>query len=378
MNRLLHRALSGARSLPVVLALLTACSPAGPDAIRIGLAGPFTDSVGAPMRRAALLAVEQINLTGGIRGRPVELVIRDDYSDPDSAVNVATELVGAGVVAVIGHVFSGTTLASAPVYNAARLLQISPSSTSPLVTGAGEYTFRTCPSDLQQGEALARFAADRLNLKRGTILYLNDEYGRGIRATFAREFSRRGGRIDETDPYLGGTPAVGPYLERLARRNTSEFVFLGGNLGEAEEALRVARARGIKVPFLGGDALEGLEEAGALAEGTYISNAYLASFDTPINREFVRAYARKYRGSLAPNQPAAATYDILFMLKAAISRAGTDRVKLRNAVAEIGREAPPFEGVTGEISFDENGDVPRQRVIIGRVESGRVRAVEGL
>jgi branched-chain amino acid transport system substrate-binding protein len=330
------------------------------------------------MKRAATLAVEQINLTGGISGQPVELIIRDDFGDPDSAVTVATELDAAGVVAVIGHVYSGTTLASAPVYNAARLLQISPSSSSPLVTDAGDFTFRTCPSDLQQGEALARFVADRLSLKRGTILYLNDEYGRGIRATFSQEFSRRGGRIDETDPYLGATPEVGPYLERLARRNTSEFVFLGGNRSEAEEALRVARARGIKVPFLGGDALEGLEEAGPLAEGTYISNAYLASFDTPINREFVRAYARKYPGSTAPNQPAAATYDILFMLKATMNRVGTDRIKLRDAVAEIGRGTPPFEGVTGEIAFDEHGDVPRQRVIIGRVESGRVRAVEGL
>jgi branched-chain amino acid transport system substrate-binding protein len=304
--------------------------------------------------------------------------MRDDYGDPDSAVSAATELDAAGVVAVIGDVYSGTTLAAAPVYNAAHLLQISPSSSSPLVSDAGDYTFRTCPSDLQQGEALARFAAERLGLKRGTILYLNDEYGRGIRATFSREFSRRGGQIDETAPYLGSTPAVGPYFERLARRSTSEFVFLGGNRSEAEEALKVARARGIKVPFLGGDALEGLEEAGPLAEGTYISNAYLASFDTPVNREFVRAYARKYPGSTAPNQPAAATYDILFMLKATMNRIGTDRVKLRDAVAEIGRAAPPFEGVTGEIAFDERGDVPRQRVIIGRVEGGRVRAVEGL
>jgi branched-chain amino acid transport system substrate-binding protein len=330
------------------------------------------------MLRAAALAVEQINLTGGIRGRPVELVIRDDFGNPDSAVNVATAMDAAGVVAVIGNVYSGTTLASAPVYNAARLLQISPSASSPLVRDAGDFTFRICPSDLQQGQALARFVADRLSLKRGTILYLNDEYGRGIRTTFAQEFSRRGGRIDEIDPYLGATPAVDPYLERLARRQTSEFVFLGGNRSEAEEALRVARARGIKVPFLGGGALEGLEEAGPLAEGTYVSNAYLASFDTPNNREFVRAYARKYPGSLAPNQPAAASYDILFMLKAAISRVGTDRIKLRDAVAEIGRGMPPFEGVTGEIAFDEHGDVPRQRVIIGRIESGRMRPLEGL
>ncbi len=330
------------------------------------------------MRRAAELAVEQINLTGGITGRPVELVIRDDFGDPDSAVNVATELVASGVVAVIGHVYSGTTLASAPVYNGAGVLEISPSSSAPSVTDAGTWTFRVCPSDLQQGAALARFADSHLHLHQGTILYLNDEYGRGLRRTFDTEFSRVGGEIDAQLPYLTAEPDVSAYLERLIKHDHSQFIFLAGNKDEAISILRQARGRKLGIPFMGGDALEGLEEAGALAEGTYISNAYLASFDTPANRLFVQAYARKYPTVIPPNQPAAATYDILFMLKDAMRRAGTDRVKLRDAIAEIGRGAPPYEGVTGEIAFDENGDVPRQRVIIGRVESGQVRAVEGL
>ncbi len=124
------------RRVPLVSAVLlalVACSPADRP-IRIGLAGPFTDPVGAPMLRAAELAVDEINQSGGINGRPIELVTRDDYGDADSAVSAATRLVDAGVVAVVGHVFSGTTLASAPVYNAARITQISPSSSSPLVT----------------------------------------------------------------------------------------------------------------------------------------------------------------------------------------------------------------------------------------------------
>lgn len=364
--------------LPIVLVALVACQSASSQPLRIGVAGPFSDSVGAPMRRAAELAVAEINKSGGVSGRPIELVLRDDYGDPDSAVAVATDLVNAGVLAVVGHVYSGTTLVTAPVYNAAQVVQITPSSSAPQITEAGAYTFRTCPSDLQQGEALARFAADRLGLKRGTILYLNDDYGRGLRKTFASEFSRMGGMIEEIDPYLGDQPDVAPYIERLARRGTSQFVFLGGNRGEAEVALRVARARGVKVPFLGGDALEGLEQAGALAEGSYISNAYLATFDTPKNREFVKAYSARYPRALPPNQPAAATYDILFMLRDALAIAPAGGASLREAIARVGNASPAFDGVTGQIAFDEQGDVPRQRVIIGRVESGQVRAVEGL
>lgn len=358
--------------------VLTACGSGSSGPVKIGIAGPFTDSVGAPMRRAAELAVAEINASGGVGGRPIELVLRDDYGEPDSAVNAAEELVDAGVVAVVGHVYSGATLAAAPVYNAARIVQISPSSSSPQISSAGAYTFRTCPSDLQQGEALARYAADRLNLRRATILYLNDDYGRGLRQTFAREFIRLGGMVDAMDPYLGDHPDVTSYIERLARRGSSQFVFMGGYREEAEVALRAARERGVKVPFFGGDALEGLERAGALAEGSYISNAYLASFDTPKNREFVSAYAKRYPAAIAPNQPAAATYDIIYMLRDAIARGASSGPALRDAIAKIGSTAPAFDGVTGEIAFDTAGDVPRQRVIIGRVESGQVRAVEGL
>ncbi len=370
---------AGKRLLPVCLALAVACAR-GDSPIRIGLAGPLADSVGAPMKRAAELAVEEINLSGGIAGRRLELVALDDFNDPDSARRVATALEGAGVVAVVGHVSSAATLAAAPLYNHAStpVVQISPSASSSAVTYAGDYTFRTCPSDLRQGQALARFVIERLGLQRGGILYLNDEYGRGLRASFASEFSSLGGRIDGVDPYIGSAPEVGPYIERIARQQTSQFILIGGRAGEAVVALRLARARGLSIPFLGGDALEGLEQAGPIAEGTYISRGYLPNFYTPKNRDFLVAYLRKYPDATPPNQPAAATYDILFMLREVIARVGPSRPKIRDAVAEIGRGVPPYDGVTGEIAFDQHGDVPRQRVIIGTVEDGRIRALDGL
>lgn len=363
----------------MVVALVTACSR-GDTPIRIGLAGPFGDSVGAPMKRAAELAAGQINQSGGIGGRLIELVALNDFNDPDSAVLVAKALEKAGVVAVVGHLSSATTLAAAPVYNLARtpVVQISPSASSPEVTRAGDHTFRTCPSDLRQGQALARFVTGRLGLQRGEILYLNDDYGRGLRASFATEFASLGGRIDGIDPYVGSAPEVGPYIERLARQKTSQFVLISGRAGEAVVALRLARARGLTIPFLGGDALEGLEQVGPIAEGTFISKGYLPNFYTPKNRDFLVAYLRKYPEASPPDQAAAATYDILFMLRDVIAAAGTSRRKIRDGLAEIGRGTPPFDGVTGEIAFDQHGDVPRQRVIIGTVEDGRIRALEGL
>lgn len=362
----------------LLLLSLAACGDSG-GPIRIGLAGPFSDPVGAPMKRAAELAVEEINAAGGVRGRPLELVARDDFGDPDSAVAVASALVGERVVAVIGHVYSGTTLAAAPVYNDASdpVVQISPSSSSPDVTTAGAYTFRVCPSDMAHGAALARYAREQLGLDRGAILYLNDDYGRGIRRTFAAEFTQRGGTVVESDPYLGSTPNVDAYLDRIVLRKRSQFVLVAGNRSEAEEALLGARKRGLKVPFMGGDGLEGIEEAGPLAEGTYVSAAYLPGVNSPKNRQFTVSYRRKYPDAGLPNQPAAATYDVVYLLRDVIESAGTNRKAIRDAVAAVGRTTPAFEGVTGKIAFDENGDVPEQRVIIGIVQGANVQPAGG-
>lgn len=347
--------------------------------MRIGVAGSFSDPIGLPMKQAAELAAEQINASGGVNGARLELVLRDDYGDADSAVFVAGDLYNSDVSAVIGHLFSGMTMAAAPVYNggADPLVAISPSSSSPEVTDAGNFTFRICPSDLAHGIALAHWVRDRLHLGRGAVLYLNDEYGRGIRQTFVAEYTRLGGVLQAVYPYLGERPDVAPYLDRLAKGDPPEFIVVAGNRSEAEEVIRLARKRGLTMPILGGDGLEGIQEAGALAEGVFLSSPYFPSIPSDQNRRFVTAFRRKYPNAGMPNQPAAATYDAVFLLRDAIARVGGGRAALRRALAAVGSGTPAYEGVTGTVAFDANGDVPNQAVYIGLVRHGAVAVVEG-
>ncbi len=351
-----------------------ACERSGSGPVRIGLAGPFTDPVGAPMKLAAELAVEEINARGGIGGRSIELLARDDFANPDSAVYVATDLKSAGTAAVIGHLWSGTTLAAAPVYNsgADAVAAVSPSSSAPAISAAGPWTFRICPSDLEHGAALARWIRNDLGLGRGAVLYLNDEYGRGVRQTFASEFARLRGELVAIDPYLGENPEVGVYLDRLAKHGGVQFLVVAGNRGEAEVVLREARRRNLAVPVLGADGLEGIEAIGALAEGVYISQAYLPTLDTPANRRFVEAWRRKYPAAGLPTQPAAATYDAVYLLRDVIARVGTDRAAVRDELARVGSAAPPFTGVTGRVAFDSLGDVPASEVHVAVVRGGGV------
>ncbi len=362
-----------------VLAAGTACSSGGSgDTVRIGLAGAFDDPIGRPMQLGAELAVAEINADGGIGGRKVELVERNDYGDPDSAVAIATSLYQSNVSAVVGHLFSGTTLAASPVYNSGSspVVAISPSSSSPAVSGIGPYTFRVCPSDDAHGAALARWVRDRLGLTRGTVLYLDNEYGRGVRARFVAEFEQRQGEIIAQAPYLGDAPDVGAYLDRLVKDGRSQFLVVAGNRSEAEAVITQAARRDIRIPVLGGDGLEGIESMGAPAEGVYASMAYISLLETPANRRFVKAYRAKYPAEPLPNQPAAATYDAIHLLRDVIAKTGPNRERVREGVAQVNFVAP-FQGVTGAIAFDSLGDVPRRQVYIGVVRKGAVQLAEG-
>lgn len=357
----------------VALVLVAGCRSAS-EPLRIGLAGAFSDPVGRPMVLGARLAVSEINATGGIAGRQLQLIEMDDYGEPDSAIVVANALYASDAVAVVGHLYSGTTLAAAPVYNSGAnpVVAISPSSSSPEVSRMGPYTFRVCPSDNAHGEALARWLREQLGLRRGSVFYLNDQYGRGVRERFAAEFIRRGGELLTVAPYLGDDPDVAAYVERLARQPANQFIMVAGNLSEAAAFLRETRARGIALPLLGADGLEGIEQLGELAEGVYESLAYLPQLETLDNRRFVAAYRTRYPDEPLPNQPAAASYDAIHILKQAVKAAGSSREQVRDGVSQINAQNP-FDGVTGSIAFDSLGDVPSREVYIAVVRNGALR-----
>ncbi len=369
------------RVLALSLAALVAACTGRDRPIYIGVAAPFTDPIGEPALKAARLAVSEINAAGGIRGRPLALIEKDDHADPDSAVDAAVALYESDAVAVVGHVFSSTTLAAAPIYNGGRhpMVELSQSSSAPEVSAAGDFTFRLCPSDLAHGQALARWVSERLQLGSGAVLYLDDDYGRGIREQFVTEFQRRGGTVLGIDPYLGAAPDVGPYLDRLLRLpRRPQFLMVAGNRSEAEAVLRQARDRGLDVPLVGGDGLEGLEQAGALAQGDYVSAAYHPSLNSRANRDFIAAWKRAYPGAPLPNQPAAATYDGVRLLAEVIAEVGPDRAKVRQRLARVGRDLPAWDGVGGRIAFDSLGDVPSRQVYITVVRDGQVILAGGL
>jgi branched-chain amino acid transport system substrate-binding protein len=363
-------------ALAALLAGLAACGGASDETIRIGVVGPTQLIYGQSMSAAAQLFQEEIDAAGGIDGRRVELVIRDDAADGETAIGIATAFAAdPTVVAVVGHVTSGAELAAAGVYEDSGLVAVSPSATSPAVSRAGAWIFRVCPSDIAHGLALARWVRNGLSHERVVVLYANDAYGRGVLAGFAGEFEDVGGTILSRDPFLTETTqdsaGVDPDLRRAIARG-AEAIVIAGLANEAAAIITAARRLGFDGPILGGEGLLGVENAGPVTEGVYVSAPFLPDGTTGDAREWVEAYAAEY--GTPPDAFAAQTYDALRLLAHAIDAVGADRTAIRNYLASVGDERPAFDGVTGTIAFDANGDVPDKSVAIGQIRDGRVRS----
>ena len=363
-------------ALGTALLALAGCAP--DTSILIGLAGPISESRGASMLQAAELAVREVNARGGIAGRRVQLLALDDSANADIAARVARRFYdNQVVVAVVGHLTSSTTLAAAPVYGAGNtpMVQISPSASSTLLSGAGPYTFRICPSDLLHGTRLAEWAHGQLGAERAAILYQNDDYGRGVRSTFASSFLELGGAIVSEDPYIDDVPSFVPFLERVRQQGGADVLLIAGTRQTGEKVRATLDTVGWNVQLMGGDGMVGIEES-MTAEGMFISSAYFPDQAGDRNREFVRSYRSAFPNQL-PDHRGAGAYDIIHLLAQAMEEVGADRSRIQDYLSRVGREFVPFEGVTGTITFDQNGDVESKDVVIGVVTGGRLITAPG-
>lgn len=337
--------------------LAGACQASGAaegDAIVLGLAGPDAPPGEVSAQMGAEFAVEEINRKGGIRGKKLQLLGRNDEGDPAKALEIAKEFVdNRRVVAVVGHVTSGATIAAAPVYDK-HLPIVSPTATSPLVSQLGPWVFRVSASDSANAATLAR-SATQLG-RRIAILYSNDNYGRGLANVVRRVLTTSGAQLLDTNPLLKDSPSadIAIYLRHLASER-ADLIFLatGDQLGR--RIIDQARQMNLDVRFLGSDGLEPLASAGPAYEGVYVGLPYHPN-DSPAAREFADAFRAQY-GKNPDSYPASA-YDVVHLLARAVEAVGEDRERIREYLEQVGRTGGslPFQGVTGTLQFDPQGD----------------------
>jgi branched-chain amino acid transport system substrate-binding protein len=275
------------------------------------------------------------------------------------------------VVGVVGHPESGTTLDAIGEYadtkNFGRnaVAVISPTGTSPALSGANRWLFRVCPSDVQTSQTLARYALDSLKAARASVIYRNDAYGKDWSKSFADAYRAGRGTLVQRDPYVAGvTPwdAYAAYVKQLK----PDVILFPGSTEDAVLALRALRAVGVTTPLVGGDATSGLEaHAAEFPEARYAAFFLARRATTAEAKAFITAYRASFRED--PDQRAALAYDAAMLIGRAAIEVGADRAKIRDYLESVGNGRPAYAGVAGPIAFDRNHDVVNKPVVVAQV-----------
>ncbi|WP_114391595.1 branched-chain amino acid ABC transporter substrate-binding protein [Oleisolibacter albus] len=246
------------RILTAVLALFPLLSTPALAEIRIGLAVPLSGqfaAVGDQLRRGTEQAVADLNAKGGVLGEKLVLVVADDGGVPTQAVSVANRLATDGVVLVVGHLQSGTTIPAAKVYEEEGIVVITPTATAPDVTEGGqEMVFRTCGRDDQQGAVAGPWLAGNFKGKRVAVINDQTTYGKGLADATTAAMKAR-----DLTPVYEGTLTAGEKdftaLVTALKAAEVEAVYYGGYYPEAALLVRQARDQGLKAQFVSGDTL---------------------------------------------------------------------------------------------------------------------------
>lgn len=354
--------------LLALAAILTACSGRG-DTYRLGAAGPWTERYGAMNKRGIELAVEHINAKGGVRGRKLEIVMRDDEGSGEKAAGIALEFIqDKSILAVIGHVNSGAMVAAAKVYDG-YLPAVATTATSPDLTGVSPWVFRVISSDSTNGMDLARFS-NALGHRRAVILYENNPYGRGLTRSFERNFN---GEVLSADPISeSGSQDFSPFVDYFKRVNP-DVVFVAGTEQSGLALMREVRRQGFVADFMGGDGWAGVVLDTALAEGAYLGTPFSAVDPRPEAQQFVSSFRAKF--GLTPDGNAALAYDATMLLARAIEEGGASRDEIREWLANIPADKP-FKGVTGAIRFGPDGDPIGKSFVMSQLRRGSLVVVE--
>lgn len=359
--------LTGLLASVMTLTLLAGCSNGADDSvIKIGAIGPLSGAAstyGISVKEGATLLEKEVNDAGGINGKKIKFVFEDDQAEPNSATQAFNKLVdNEKVVAILGGVTSGATLAIAPNSTARKIPMITPTGTEPTITNiGGEYMFRGCFVDSFQGEILGKYATETLKKKTAAVLYNSgSDYSKGIADAFKTKFEAEGGTVTEFLTYNDKDSDFKAQLTKIKNTNPDVLV-LPDYYNVVGLIAKQARSIGIDSQLLGGDGWESedLTEIGgdAVDGALYINHYYSQDTETNV-KNFVESYKKEYNKE--PDAFAALSYDTAKILVKAIEKANSnDGEAIKNALASM-----ELNSVTGNIKFGSDRSAIKTAVII--------------
>jgi branched-chain amino acid transport system substrate-binding protein len=338
-----------------VIFVAALCAAAAQAEILIGVAGPMTGAqawFGEQFERGARMAAANLNSKGGVLGQQVELVLADDFCDPDQAIAAANKLVGDGVVFVVGHWCSHSSIAASRVYEAARVLMITPGSASAKLTDeGGANVFRVYGRDDRQGVMVGDYLAEHWADKKIAVLDDGTTWGTGVANSVRRRLRERGLGVAVDETFTRGEAEYSDLVSQMQAAGVDIF-FVGGLHAETGLIFREAHDRGYDLQLIAASSMA-TEDFALIAGPKLAGTPMIAIADMRRSPQAAEVVARFRAQGYEPLGTTLNAYAAVQVWAQAVEAAGSLDL---DPVIKImhGRQ---FDTVLGKIAFDAKGDV---------------------
>ncbi len=348
------------------------------DPILIGVSGPLTGQYaqyGAQWKKGFDLALDEINASGGINGRPLAYVFEDTQSDPRQTVTVARKFVAdERIVVEVGDFSSAASMAASPIYQAAQMVQFGFTNSHPDFTKGGDFIWSNAVNQKDEMPLLADFLRD-LGLKKIAVLHLNSDWGRTAKDLLVEAIKQRGGEVVGSEAYLADEKDFRSAIVRLRGTNPDSIALIS-YYPDGAQLTRQIRQAGITLPIVAGGSIYSpkfLELGGADVNGVLTTVPFFPDDPRPLVQKFVKSFEAKF--SAEPDAYNGRAYDTIILLAGVMRQFGTDRKAIKDGLAKI-KDVPSV--VYGKVTFDtETRRVANPLVSRIEVKNGKWAAYEG-
>lgn len=362
----------------IAAAALLAGNTVAQEVIKIGHVGPLSGPsahLGKDNENGARLAIEELNTKGiSIGGKKVkfELLAEDDAADPKQGTAAAQKLVDQKVNGIVGHLNSGTSIPASKIYSDAGVPQISPSSTNPKFTRQGyKTTFRVVSDDVHLGGTLGRYAIQKLSAKNIAVIDDRTAYGKGVADEFEKAAKAAGGTVVGREFTTDKATDFTAILTTLKGKKP-DVVFFGGMDAVAGPMIKQMKALGLNAKFMGGDGIctgELVKLSGDTIADNQVYCAEAGGVEGPQEKvlaDFNAKFKKRFNADVQIYAPY--VYDAVnLMVDAMVKANSSDPGKYLPVLAKTSG----YKGVTGDIGFDEKGDIKNGALTLHSFKGGK-------
>ena len=325
---------------------------------------------GLPEQQSIKIAADEINSKGGINGKKLEMIYEDGKCNPKDGNAAAQKLINIDKVKVIiGGSCSGETLGASPIAESNKVILISPSSTSPDITKAGDFIFRVAPSDAKAGIVASDYAFNELKSRKAALITEAADYPQGIRKVFKENFAKLGGQIVADETYNPEDTDFRTQVTKAKAASPDVIYLLPQTPAKGVLLIKQLKEAGVSAKLLSAEVLTGrstVAESGKDMEG-------LVGIEQKFDDKNPKAanLLAKYKAAKAEDAPfpgyMAGVYDIAYLLEDAIVKNGYDAEKIKGYLYAV----KDYNGAVGKLTLDENGD-PVMEYSILQIKNGNL------